>query len=128
MSFVCFGLGLSIAAFGMLAIGLPESFAAILRQVQTPAGLYLGAGSRVVLGISLLLSAPSSRAPEILRVLALVFLVAGLAMPFLGLEVFRSTLEFFLSLGPWAARAWGGVAVGFGLSVAYAVAPRPGAV
>jgi hypothetical protein len=124
VSFVCLGLSLSIAALGLLAIGSPESFAAILRQVQTPAGLYLGAGGRVLLGVSLFLSAPGSRAPEILRVLAQIFLVAGVAMPFLGLEIFRSILESFLSLGPWATRAWGGVAVGFGLSIAYAVAPR----
>jgi len=113
-----------IAALGILGIAWPESLAAILRQVQTPAGLYLGAGGRVVLGISLLLSAPGSRAPDTLRVLGLVLLVAGLVMPFLGLEVFRSGLESFLSLGRWAARVWGGVALGFGLFVAYAVAPR----
>jgi len=116
-------LGLTIAAFGVLAIGWPESFAAILRQAQTPAGLYFGAGSRVVLGISLLLSGPRSRAPEILRVLGLVFLAAGLAMPLFGLDAFRWGLESFSSLGHWAARAWGVVALGFGLFIAFAVAP-----
>jgi hypothetical protein len=117
-------LGLSIAAFGVLAIALPESFDAMLRQVQTPAGLYLGAGGRVLLGISLLLSAARSRAPETLRVLALVFIVAGLVMPFVGLGFFRSAIDSFLSLGLWAARAWGVIALGLGLFIAYAVGPR----
>ena len=125
MSFVSLALGLSVAVFGILGLAWPESLAAILRQAQTPAGLYLGASSRVVFGISLLLSASTSRAPDTLRALGLLLLVAGLVMPFFGLEVFRSGLEFFLSLGHWAARAWGCVALGFGLFIAYAVAPGP---
>ena len=123
MAFVSFALGLSIAALGILAIAWPESFAALLREAQAPAWLYFGAVTRVALGVSLLLSAPSSRAPETLRVLGLIFLVAGLLMPILGLEFFRSSLQFFLSLDPWAPRAWGCVALGFGLSVVYAVSP-----
>ncbi len=121
MSFVSLALGLSIAVVGLLSIGWPESFAAILRESQTPTGLYFGAGSRVLFGISLLLSAPSSRAPTTLRVLGVVFLVGGLVMPFVGLEVYRASAGSFLSLGSWAVRVWGGVAVGFGLSIAYAV-------
>jgi len=124
MSFVSLALGLAIAAVGILAIAWPESFAEILYQAQTPAGLYRGAGFRVFLGISLLLSARSSRAPAALRVLGVVFLVAGLVMPFLGFELFRSALESFLSLGPWAVRVWGGVALVLGLFVAYAVGGR----
>ncbi len=121
MSFVSLALGLSIAVVGLLSIAWPESFAAILREYQTPAGLYFGAGSRVLLGISLLLSAPSSRAPTTLRVLGVVFLVGGLVMPFVGLEVFRASTGSFLSLGSWAVRVWGVVAIGLGLSIAYAV-------
>jgi hypothetical protein len=128
VSIVSLVLGLSIAAFGLLAIALPESFAAMLRQVQSPAGLYLGAGGRVLLGISLLLSSARSRAPETLRVLALVFLVAGLVMPFVGLGFFRSAIDSFLSLGRGAATAWGVIALGLGLFIAYAVAPRARAV
>ncbi len=121
MAFVSLALGLSIAVVGLLSIAWPESLAAILRESQTPAALYLGAGSRVLLGISLLLSAPSSRAPTTLRVLGVIFLVGGLVMPLLGLEVFRASAGSFLSLGSWAVRVWGGVAMGFGLSIAYAV-------
>ena len=121
MSFVSLGLGLSIAVIGLLSIAWPESFAAILRESQTLTALYLGAGSRVLLGISLLLSAPSSRAPATLRVLGMLFLVVGLVMPFRGLEVFRAYAGWFLSLGSWAVRVWGLVAMGFGLSIAYAV-------
>lgn len=125
MSFVSFTLGLSLAVLGIVAIGWPDSFAAILRELRSPAGLYFGAGVRLALGVSLFLSAAGSRAPQVLRVLGGLFLVAGLVMPLLGLEVFRSGLDSFSSLGAWAAPAWGVLALGLGLFVAYAVAPGP---
>jgi hypothetical protein len=128
VSFVTLALGLSIAFFGVLGVAWPESLTGILRQFQSSNGLYFGAGFRVALGASLLLSATSSRAPEILRVLGVVFLVAGLVMPFLGIEYFRSAIESFLSLGRWAAAAWGVVALGLGLFIVYAVAPGSRAV
>ena len=124
MSVVCLALGLAIVALGFLAVGSPDSFASILREVRTPAGLYFGAGSRVVLGVSLLLSGPRSSAPEILRILGFIFLAAGLAMPFVGLEAFRWSLDAFLSFGPWASRVWGIVALALGLLLAWAVAPK----
>jgi hypothetical protein len=124
VSFVSLALGLSIAALGVLGIAWPESLAGILRQFQSAGGLFLGASFRVALGISLLLSASASRNPETLRVLGVVFLVGGLAMPFIGLEFFRSAIDSFLSLGHGAAAIWGVVALALGLFVAYSVAPR----
>lgn len=123
MSFVALALGIAIAILGMLGIASPESLAGILRQFQSSAGLFLAAGVRVALGISLFLSAPTSRAPATLRILGVVFLAAGVVMPFLGLEFFTSALDSFLSLGRWAAAVWGVVAIGLGLFVVYAVFP-----
>lgn len=121
---VALALGLAIAVLGLLSIVSPESLVAVLRQLQSPAGLYFGAGFRLVLGVSLFLSAPRSRFPDILRVLGPVFIVAGLILPLFGLEFFRSAIDAFLSLGSWAARVWGIVALVFGLFIAYTVAPR----
>ena len=126
MSFVSIALGVAIAALGLLAIAWPESLAGILRQFQSSAGLFASAGIRVTLGISLLLSASNSRTPATLRVFGVIYLVGGLAAPFLPLEVFVSTIDFFLSLGRGAAIAWGVLALGFGLFVVYAVAPTSG--
>jgi hypothetical protein len=124
MPLVALALGLAIAVLGMLSIVSPDSLVAMLRHLQTPAGLYFGAGFRLVLGISLFLSAPGSRHPDILRVLGPVFIVAGLILPLFGLEFFRSAIDTFLSLGDWAAHLWGLVALVFGLFICYAVAPR----
>jgi hypothetical protein len=124
MSFVALAVGLAIAVLGVLGIAWPESLASILRHSQSTAGVYFGAGLRVVLGISLLLSARRSRTPDILRVLGVVFLVAGLVGPLLGLEFLRSGIDVFLSLGRGASAAWGVIALGLGLFIAWAVTPR----
>jgi hypothetical protein len=123
MKYVVLALGLATAALGVVGIGWPESLAEILRRFQSPAGLYIGAVSRIALGGSLLLCARRSRTPDTLRVLGVVFLVAGLVMPFVGLAFFEAAIDSFLSMGRGASAVWGVVAIGLGLFVAYAVTP-----
>ena len=123
MSFVALALGLWIAILGALALLSPRSFSRILGRFTTTAGFCVGIGSRLLLGASLFLSASDSNAPEALRFLGVLFVLAGLLMPLLGFGRFRSTVDWFLSLGSGATRAWGVVAIGMGAFIAYAVAP-----
>ncbi len=121
MSLVALALGLWIAILGAWALLSPQSFARILRRFTTTAGFYVGIGSRLLLGASLFLSAPDSNAPEALRFFGVAFFLAGLVMAVLGFGTFRSAGDWFLSLGSWATRAWGVVAIGTGLLIAHAV-------
>ena len=123
MSLLSLVLSLSIACLGVLSIVSPDFFSDFLRHLQTPTGMYFAAGFRLIFGASLVLSAPKSRAPDILRGLGWLFLVAAVLIPVFGFDFFRSVIDFFLSLGPWAARLWGLVAMAFGLGIAYGVAP-----
>jgi len=124
VSIVSLVLSLLIAGLGIVGILSPDSFSEFLRQLQTPAGMYFAACVRLVFGISLLMSAMKSRAPDVLRVLGWVFVVAGLLIPVIGFENFRSVVDTFLALGGGAARIWGVVALALGLAIAYSVAPR----
>jgi len=123
-SIVCHVLSLLIAGFGILSIALPGPFIELLCHSQSPGVMYFGAGFRLIFGVSLLMSAAKSRTPDVLRVLGWVFIVAGLLIPVIGFEFFSSAIDSFLSLGRWAARVWGVVALAFGLAIAYSVAPR----
>jgi len=123
-SFVCHVLSLVIAGFGILSIASPGTFIELLRHSQSPGVMYVGAGFRLIFGVSLLMSAAKSRTPDVLRVLGWFFIVAGLLIPIFGFEFFRSVVDSFLSLGLWAARVWGVVALAFGLAIAHSVAPR----
>ena len=121
MSLVALALGLWIAILGAWALLSPQSFARILRRFTTTAGFYVGIGSRLLLGASLFLSAPDSKAPAALRFFGVLLVLAGLVMAVLGFGTFRSAGAWFLSLARAATRTWGVVAIGTGLLIAYAV-------
>jgi len=124
VSVVCHVLSLLVAGFGILSIASPETFFDLLRNVQSPGWMYAGACFRLIYGVSLLMSAANSRTPDVLRVIGWVLIVAGILIPVFGFDSFRSAFNSFMSMGHWAARIWGVVALSFGLGIAYAVAPR----
>jgi hypothetical protein len=118
MALVALILSLLIAAFGALGVVSPARFIAVVRSFETPAGLYVAAAIRVVLGISLYLSAPASRAPDLMRVLGIIITVVGIATPLLG----RSRRATRLLSGPGLrVRGWAGLAVVLGLLLAFSV-------
>jgi uncharacterized membrane protein YidH (DUF202 family) len=116
-------LSLLIAALGALGVASPSRLLGLVRYLQTPAGLYVAAALRLVLGLALFFAAPGSRAPELLRILGVVIIVAGLITPFFGLERFRRLLDWWSARGPAFVRVWAAFALAFGLLLAYAVVP-----
>jgi hypothetical protein len=116
-------LSLLIAAVGALGIASPSRLLGVVRSFQTPAGLYVVAALRVVLGVVLFFAAPVSRAPELIRILGVIVFVAGLVTPLFGLERFRSLLDWWSARGSAFIRAWAAFAFAFGLLLAYAVVP-----
>jgi hypothetical protein len=116
-------LSLFIAALGALGVVSPSRLLGVVRRFQTPTGLYFAAGLRVALGAALFFAAPDSRAPELLRILGVVIIVAGVITPFFGLARFRRLLDWWSGQGPAFVRAWAAFALLFGLLLAYAVVP-----
>jgi len=122
MSVVVIVVGLLITAIGLLGLVSPERLIHFVKSVQTPAGLYSAAGLRVLLGVALWFAAPASRAPDVLRILAVLVFVAGLITPSFGLERSRKLLEWWWSRGGAFIRVWGCIASAFGLLLIYSVA------
>ena len=123
MTLVALVLSLFVAALGALGVVSPTRLVSLLRYFQTPAGLYLAAALRVVLGVALFFSAPTSRAPELMRILGVVIIVVGLITPLFGLARFRRLIDWWLARGPAFLRVWAAFALGFGLLLAYALVP-----
>ena len=117
-------VGLFILAMGVLGIVAPDGLLTAVRSLLTPGGLYLVAALRVVFGVVLLLAAPSSRAPTVLRLLGMITFIAGLITPLFGIERARAIFEWWFARGPAFMRLWTALAVAFGAFVVYAVAPR----
>jgi hypothetical protein len=123
MELVVIILSLLVAALGVLALVAPLRLVDLVKSLETPGGLYLAAAVRLVLGSSLLLSATSSRAPAVLRVLGAIIFAAGLITPFFGVDRFGRMIDWWSSHGTFWVRAWGCVAVAFGSLLIYAVTP-----
>ena len=123
MTLVALIICLLTAAFGALGVASPSRLLGVVRYLQTPMGLYFAAGIRVLLGVALLFSAPTSRAPGPIYILGVFIIVIGVITPFFGLERFRRLLDWWSAQGSAFVRAWALLALVFGLSLAYAIVP-----
>ena len=124
MTIVVLVLSFLVAALGALGLISPMRLLEIVRQFQSPIGLYAAAALRVVLGGALFFAAPSSRAPKVLRILGIIIVVAGLFTPLFGVERFHRLLSWWSGQGAMFLRVWAVLALAFGLLLAYAVAPN----
>ncbi len=123
MTLVALIICLLLSALGALGVASPYRLLGVVRKFQMPIGLYFAAALRVVLGVALFFAAPTSRAPELIRILGVVIIVMGIITPFFGIERFRRLLDWWSAQGPALIRGWAVLALAFGLSLAYAVDP-----
>ncbi len=122
MTLIALFLSFLLAALGVLGIASPQRFLRVVRFFETPTGLYLAAALRVVLGVALLFSAPMSRAPEVLRIAGVIFIVAGITAQFYALQRSRKPPRLLAGTGV-GVRGWAAITLVLGLSLAYALAP-----
>ena len=112
------------AALGAVAVFWPDTFIDVGRSLSTPTGLLVAAGVRVVFGAALLMAAPTSRAPNLLRLFGALILIAGLGTPLLGIELSRSMLSAASAEGGAWLRIFGTAAIALGTSFVWALSPR----
>ena len=115
--------GLLIVAFGVIGLRSPERLLDLVARAVSNLGLYLIAGFRLLLGIVLLLSASSSRAPLYLQILGAVAIFSGLITPLFGVHRFAAILEWWRKWDSLVIRLWSALVLIFGLSLIWAVMP-----
>jgi hypothetical protein len=110
---------------GITGLISPDSLTTARRlYFATTAGLYAAAAARVAMGVVVILCAPSSRAPRILRGLGAVMCMQALAAALLGSDRARAVLEWETIQGPAVLRVGAAVALAAGVFVAFAVSGR----
>jgi hypothetical protein len=114
-------ISIFVAGVGILGLLSPARMASFVSRWQSKTGLWVASIFRLVLGISLWLVAPTSRAPVVLQVLAVVSVVSAFVLPLLGVSRFKSILSWWFSQSPGFMRAWLAVAVVMGLFVLWSV-------
>ena len=123
MKVLAFAIGIVILTIGVLGMIAPSLLISIGQLFVVPAAWYVLAVVRVAIGVLLLVVANSSRVPRALRVVAFVPLLAGLAIPFVGVSRAQEMVERWSLQESWLIRLSALPVIALGGFVAYACAP-----
>ena len=122
-------MGLIVRAFAVLFISLglwgliaPAMLLAFISGWQTRGGLWAGAILRLLFGLAVWSVAARSRFPTTLQVLALIAVVAGVALPFIGLDRFNRIVAWWSRQPLRFTRAWAVFLIALGVFIVWAVA------
>ena len=121
MVFLAIALSVLIVGFGVWGIISPATLLTLLSRWQTRGRLWIGAALRLIFGLALWFAAPLSRFPTILQVVGVIFVVAGIAMPFIGLKRFKSMVAWWLNKPPSFTRIWAVATLAVGVFFVWAV-------
>jgi hypothetical protein len=123
MRFIVLTFSIAIAVLGAIGIFVPTVLLAVSRPFLSPP-FSMSPPAFASSSARRSSSLPTSRAPKTLRILGVVIFVGGLATPPIGVERARVIVARLTTHGPALMRVWAGFALGLGLLLAYAVAPR----
>jgi len=111
---------------GVVGIVAPDSLTMARQHLLDRPGvvLYVAGAIRVAMGLVLIVFAPRSRTPRILRVLGVIMALQGIVPQFIGIDRERMILDQEVMLGNAALRAGAVVALVSGCFIAFVVTPR----
>jgi hypothetical protein len=102
-----------VVAFGLIILGMttailisPERLRKILRVFLEKQKFGLAAGVRIVAGILFLLAASDTRAPSFITAMGVFFILAGVAIPFIGSARIEGLATWWLGKPDWVLRVW----------------------
>jgi hypothetical protein len=93
-SWIAYAIAGVLAILGAAAAIAPDMVVAAGRRMVSPAGILVAAAVRSGMGLGLLYIARGSSSPGVLRLMGLALLLAGIVMPFLGVESSRARLDW----------------------------------
>ena len=126
MKRLAFVVALVIAAFGAVGFLVPSILVWLGLHATTPVVFCIVALIRIAFGLILILVAPNSRAPNAIRILGVVIVIAGIGTALTGLlniEGARSMVEWWLHQPSGLVRLTGVVLAALGGFIAWALAP-----
>ena len=110
-----------ITALGLWGLLSPAGLLGFVARWQARWELWLGTLLRLVFGLALWLVAPASRFPVVLQALGVVSIIAGGALPFMGVARFQALVTWWCEQSPGFTQVWAASAAAVGLFVLWAV-------
>jgi hypothetical protein len=124
MAIAALVIGVMIAVQGIVGLVSPETFTEFIRAFQVSPVIYLAAIIRVLIGAILVLAAPASRAPLLLRGLGVLIVIGGLLTPFVGAQFAGVVLGWWSVGGPPVVRMWASASLLIGSFIIFATGRR----
>jgi len=106
MTLLALILCLFITAMAAVGVVSPPRLLGVLRKTEKPRGLIILGVLRVVLGVALIFSAPTSKAPDFINIVGSILILRGAALPLIGVDRIRRLLEWVSKKGPGFLRGW----------------------
>lgn len=121
MTLIALVISLFISALGALGLVFPSKWLAFARFFDSRSGLWMSTALRLVFGMAIYQSAPTSLTPEILHVVGIAIIAAGIATPLVGAKRIHQILNWWEARGPLFIRIWAGSALIAGLLLVSAI-------
>lgn len=121
LGFLVVALMLILGVIGLL---VPNRLMELARFTTTPNGIYVAAGVRIAIGAILWMVASRSRFPKILRVLATLAVIGGIATLVLGSQRAREIADWASANGTMVVQTFGVFALAISGFIAYAISDR----
>jgi hypothetical protein len=121
MSWIVAAVAIAVGSLGLFGIVSPAGLVDFVRRWRFERGFWLATGLRLILGIALWFVAPASRTPWVLRILALLSVVAAISLLAMGLERYQALLSWWEGRSAGAVRIWCCAALAFGLFLLWSV-------
>ena len=116
-------IGVLVIIACAIAVAAPDRLIAFGRSLITPGRLYAIAALRIALGLFFILAARESRAPQLLRALGALVIIAGLTTPWFGVARSLALLDWWSGAGRPFMRLAAGGAMAIGGFLVYAFRP-----
>jgi len=115
--------GVLIACMGVWIVVDPRGLVQFAELFLTPGGLWFAVVLRIAMGILLWVTAAASRTPLVFRIFGTLFILSGIALPFVGLDRMLEVAAWGSGLEDLVMRGVGLLTGAIGAFLAWSVTP-----
>lgn len=123
MTIIALVFGVLIAILGVFGLVSPSKLLRLEEYSRKPPLRYIASVIRLLMGTTLFLAAPASRATGVLQALGILIFVAGVVTLIFDPERFRKLVDWWSAHGHALARVWAALALALGVFIVYALVP-----
>lgn len=121
MLYVVMVVGFLILIIGLAVLVAPSVLKKTLKIFLEKKWLPAASIIRIVIGVLFLFAAPETKAPQFIFVLGIIFILAGIILPFIGAKRIERFAEWWLKSSDLIIRLWAILAIIFGILIIRAV-------